>query len=544
MQLLRQISIQARLFLLVLLVIIGLCVLSLTSLYQQHQALEQQQYEKTQHLVEAAHSLIASFYQQFKAGQLTEADAKQQALQAVSQLRYDHDNYYWINDYQPAMVMHPFKPELNGKSLANNQDPDGKKLFVDMVKVVLAEGAGFVPYKWPKPGLQQPVDKISYVKGFQPWQWIVGSGVYLDSIDASFASLRNFMLVDMAIIILAVAALSFVIGTSIVHPLQHAVAMMRDISAGEGDLTQRLDTAGKDELAALSSHFNLYTEKMCASIAEVANSAQRVGALTQDVDAACTGNLDFIEQQNDNSRQVATAVEQMSMQVREIASNAFAADDATRQALDNSSSGKQVIATSIRSIEQLSDTIEAVSQVTTELASQTKTIGSVLDVIRGISEQTNLLALNAAIEAARAGEQGRGFAVVADEVRTLASRTGQSTDEIQSMIEKLQKGAQAAVAAVQQSQSLSHKTVQQASEANNSLNEIERLMGIIAEMNNHIARATQEQSTAAEEVNLRINDLSGSTNHCLETTQTLTKTSTALKAASQQLNNVVRGFKF
>ncbi|MCO7189693.1 MULTISPECIES: methyl-accepting chemotaxis protein [unclassified Pseudoalteromonas] len=543
MAFLRQFTIFGRLAMLVGVVILGLAALGVMNLQQQYQALSEQQYEKTKNLVETAHSLVTHYHQAMRQGILSEDDAKAAALDALKNLRYDENNYFWVNDHFPRMVMHPFKPQLNGQSVRDSKDPDGVALFQEMVAVVDAQEAGFVPYKWPKPGKSDPVDKISYVKGFAPWQWIIGSGVYLDSIDVQFAQLRNQMLFNILALLVVLIALNFFISNSILQPIRTASDMMRDISQGEGDLTQQLDEHGRDEISHLSRFFNAYTEKMRSSIASVANNATEVEALANRVDNTGEVNLEYIERQNDSSRQVATAVEQMSAQIQEISQHAEAAEQAAGEAMHTSETGKATIATTIDAIGTLSDTIEEVSVVTQALAEESQHIGSVLDVIRGISEQTNLLALNAAIEAARAGEQGRGFAVVADEVRTLASRTGQSTDEIQAMIEKLQKGAQAAVDAVQNSQRLSNNTVSQVHDAEQALNEIERLITVILDMNGLIARATEEQSSAAADVNVRIGDLSDATHHSLDTTQHLSEASKELKQASHQLALIVERFK-
>ena len=543
MSYLRRFTIFQRLALLVCVVVIGLLFLSITSLTQQYSSLKDEQHAKTKNLVESAHSIITHFYELQQNGELTEQQAKQQALSTIAALRYDNNNYFWINDFQPAMVMHPFKPELNGKSLSNNKDPDGTLLFVDMVNIVKRQGEGMIPYKWPKPGKDEPVDKIAYVKGFSQWQWIIGSGVYIDTIDEAFAHLRNLVVLNSAIIIAILIGLSYLIARSILLPTQLAANMMKDISQGEGDLTQALDEDGNDEVSRLSRYFNLYTQKMRESLKHVAQNAHDVNQYAHNVDDASKTNHSFIELQNDSSTQVAAAMEQMTHQIHDVSRNAEAAEHAAVDAASNASEGKNIVAQTIKAIETLSKNIETVSQVTADLAQESNNIGSVLDVIRGIAEQTNLLALNAAIEAARAGEQGRGFAVVADEVRTLASRTGKSTDEIQTMIAKLQKGAQAAVDAVTASQQLSSSTVEQAGAANSSLTEIERLVTIITDMNGQIARATEQQSSAADEVNLRINELSQSTEQSLSNTAQLANASDNLKHSSQELTDVVNRFK-
>ncbi|WP_282114542.1 methyl-accepting chemotaxis protein [Pseudoalteromonas arctica] len=540
---LRSFSIFQRFSLLIAIVVFGLIALSVASLTHQYSSLKNEQYLKTQNVVETAYSIIEHFYDLEQNNTLTQQQAQSQALNAIRALRYDKTNYFWINNYQPKMVMHPIKPALEGKDLTNNKDPDGKALFVDMVNIVKRSGEGFIPYKWPKPGKEKPVEKIAFVKGFNQWQWIIGSGVYLDSIDEAFSEQRNLIVVSATIMIIAVILLSYFIGKSILIPTRLAADMMKDISQGEGDLTRTLNESGNDEISELSHSFNLFVLKMRESLVHVSQSANDVSEHAHTVDDSSRTSHSFIELQNDSSTQVAAAMEQMTHQIHDVSRNAEAAEQAAKDAAQNASTGKNVVAQTITAIETLSSNIETVSRVTEDLANESHNIGSVLDVIRSISEQTNLLALNAAIEAARAGEHGRGFAVVADEVRTLASRTGQSTDEIQTMITKLQEGAKAAVEAVKSSQALSVSTVEQASSANTSLNEIERLVSIITEMNSQIARATEQQTQAADEVNLRINELSQSTEQSLNNTKQLTDASDNLKQSSQELSSVVNRFK-
>ena len=540
---LRRFTIFQRLAILVGIVIFGLIVLSISSLSNQYKSLKNEQYLKTKNVVETAYSIITHYAALEQNQTLTRAQAQSQAMASIRSLRYDDTNYFWINNYQPAMVMHPIKPALEGKDLTNNKDPDGTPLFVEMVDVVKKSGEGYVPYKWPKPGSDEPVDKIAFVKGFDQWQWIIGSGVYLDTIDNTFSQQRTIIVINVVIMIVVVVLFSYFIGRSILTPTRLAAEMMKDISQGEGDLTRTLNENGNDEISQLSRSFNLFVSKIRESLVLVAKSANDVNEHAHAVDDSSKTSQSFIELQNDSSTQVAAAMEQMTHQIHDVSRNAEAAEQAANDAASNASTGKNVVSKTITAIETLSSNIETVSKVTADLAQESNNIGSVLDVIRSIAEQTNLLALNAAIEAARAGEHGRGFAVVADEVRTLASRTGKSTDEIQAMIAKLQEGAKAAVEAVKSSQEISISTVEQASSANESLDEIDRLVSVITDMNGQIARATEQQTSAADEVNLRINDLSQSTEQSLGNTKDLTRASDKLKQSSVELSSVVSRFK-
>jgi methyl-accepting chemotaxis protein len=544
MNFLRKFNIKQRLGTLVVLIILAVAIINTISLSRGYDSLREQKRESTKNQVASAYSIIKHQYSLFQQGKLTEEQAKSQALSIIGALRYSDNNYFWINDYDPTMVMHPIKPALNGKSIAHVKDPNGTPLFLNMVDVVKSKGEGFVPYQWAKPGYDKPVDKISFVKGFESWQWIIGSGSYLDDINATFAEHRNALIFDSFIIAVILIILTYIISESIVIPTQNAADLMQDIAQGDGDLTQSLNSSGQDEISRLSGYFNEFTKKIRQSLQDVANNSTHVLDHSNAIALVSENAQSSTQNQNDITMQVATAMEEMTSQIKEVSNNASLAEQAANDARNNTSEGKNIVSHAISQMKTLSSNIDNVNQVVTTLATESDNIGSVLDVIRGIAEQTNLLALNAAIEAARAGEQGRGFAVVADEVRTLANRTEQSTNEIQQMIQKLQTGAQKAVSAVQVSQDISIKTVEQTGKADYSLSEIDRLMETISDMSTQIARATEQQSTAADEVNLRINDLAGITDESLMITEQLADTSQKLRGSSSTMSDVVNRFKF
>jgi len=543
MEMLRKFTIAQRISILVVFVLIGSIIQSISNLNNQYNALVDQQYTKVQQLVQSSHGILNYFHQLSEQSQLTKEQAQQQAKAAIKVLRYNKSDYFWINDFQPTMIMHPVKPSLDGKNVGAVKDSNGVPLFLEIVKVAKNDGEGFVKYLWPKPGAEDPVAKISYVKEFAPWQWIIGTGIYLDNIDEIFASQRNALLIEAIIFIIIISLLSIVIAKSIVTPTRNAADLMKDIAQGEGDLTQQLNTNGNDEVSQLSEYFNQFISKMRDSLSDISQNSDRVMNQANSLSNTSQTNNGLIQLQSDNTAQVATAMEQMTSNIREVSENADAAKGAAEDAKVNAADGKAVVNITIDQIGTLSSNIDEVSRVIAKLAEETDSIGTVLDVIRGIAEQTNLLALNAAIEAARAGEQGRGFAVVADEVRTLASRTGKSTDEIQQMILRLQAGAQEAVAAVKSSKDVSQSTVEQVGKADSSLNEIERLIEVISDMTSHIAHATEQQTQAADEVNLRLNELATMTEEAVSHTDQLATASQDLQSSSSDMSEIVGRFK-
>jgi len=537
---LRNFSLIQRLGIIVALVVLLFVMLTVVVLNRHYDALKHKSYEENQHVVEVVHTMLSSFAAR---KDLDEATAKQHALEAVKALRYDGNNYFWVQDRTPSMVMHPLKPALDGQDLRSFKDENGKALFVEMAQQVKANGEGFVDYVWPLPGETSPTDKISYVKEFKPWGWTIGSGIYLTNLDKEYASLRNLIVIFSVISIALVVVLIYVIGGSIVKPVQEVTERMKDISQGEGDLTRSLPESGQDEVTRLARYFNQYTEKMRQSLLGIRENINSLNQQAELVERSSKNSNQQAQDQNENMLQVAAAMEEMTTQINEVSDNADTAEKSTGSARTNVQNGAAVVDSTVSDIRSLTSDIESVSTVVTELAAQTDSIGAVLDVIRGIAEQTNLLALNAAIEAARAGEQGRGFAVVADEVRTLASRTGQSTDEIQAMIEKLQSNAKAAVDAVKVSQSASTKTVDNAIQANQNLQEADRLMTEISDKSSEIARATEQQAEAATEANMRINALSGAADNSLRTADELASASEALRASCLAIMDIANRFK-
>ena len=439
-----------------------------------------------------------------------------QAKAAIKDLRYGQGDYFWIQDLQGQMLMHPIQPKLDGQNMSGNRDPDGKLFFQEMVDVAKRQGAGFVSYQWPKPGSDSPQPKISYVKSLPGWGWIIGSGVYVDSVNATLAQRTAGMAAGGLVLMAAVLALGLLITRSILRQLggepDYAADITRRIAAGDlrasidikypgqENLLTALQTM-RDQLAAVVSQVRQRSESLASASAQIAQ-----------------GNLDLsgrTENQASALEETSASMEQLGSTVRQNSDNARQANQLAQSASEIAIRGGEVVA-------QVVDTMKGIND-------SSRRIADIIGVIDGIAFQTNILALNAAVEAARAGDQGRGFAVVAGEVRNLAQRSAQAAKEIKGLIttsvEKVQSG------------SLLVK------DAGDTMGEIVASVQRVTDIIGEITAAAVEQSEGIAQVNVTVSQLDQMTQQNAALVEQSTAAAESLRDQAHRLIEVVSVFR-
>nr|WP_109513714.1 methyl-accepting chemotaxis protein [Pseudomonas ovata] len=479
--------------------------------------------------------------------------AKASAIKLFSAVSYGKDGYLFGYNSEVIRIFRSNSTDGLGKSFNDVRDPNGIYLNRELVAVA-KNGTHYVRYASALPGKTEPVPKVGYTEYLPKWDLIVGSAVNLDGIEAQVVLVRQgiearlqemlYSIVGITVLLLVIISMvGVVVSGTLLRPLRLMKANLDDIAAGEGDLTKRLKITSQDELGELAGSFNRFVDKIHGLVRQMTEVTTQLTGLVAEVSSQAQRSEVAMDRQRYETDQVATAINQMSAAAQEVAKSAQNASTAAQQTDEQGRAAKRVVDGSIAQIHSLVDDIRKSGVSLDSLQQDVSSIVSVLGVIRSIAEQTNLLALNAAIEAARAGEAGRGFAVVADEVRALASRTQQSTQEIQAMIARLQQGTSEAVGAMRRSSEAGDGTSVQANEAGRSLVTIGELIATINAMNAQIASAAEEQTAVAEEINRSVHQIAVAVDSVADETRQGAQTSRSLAELGQRLGALATQFR-
>ncbi|MEQ1916641.1 MAG: methyl-accepting chemotaxis protein [Gallionella sp.] len=538
----RTITIKTKLSLVILIVMLGLLVISAFALYNERANLLKDRQTKTRHVVDTAYGVLTYQYSLQSKGLLSEEQAKIIALDAIKALRYDDKEYFWINDLTPTVLMHPIKPALDGKDVTDLKDPNGKHLFVEFANVVKKDGAGFVSYLWPKPGFDQPVEKISYVKGFAPWGWVIGSGIYLDDIDAIFWNSTKWMMGIIAALMVVIYILLQMVIRSVTNPLsdiQHAIQRIQSTK----DLSQRVQLTRNDEIGHIANSFNQMVESFQQIIHQVISGAHEVQKSSEHLNEVSGRVLLSSNTQSAEATSVASVTEKMLNSIGQVSNNTRQTYSIAQESGALSIQGEQTVNDAAAEMSKIADAVNQSSGSINQLGEESKQISAIVQTIKEIADQTNLLALNAAIEAARAGEQGRGFAVVADEVRKLAERTSKATVEISSMIDRIQSETREAVDGMREGSERVSGGVEKAHQAGKSMVTIRQGAQQVLDSVNEITAALQEQSDAGGQVAQGVESIARMADENCSAVSEIAATAERLAQMANTLQESVNQFK-
>jgi methyl-accepting chemotaxis protein len=465
-----------------LLAIVGVAALTASLLLLERNALLHEREVGARQAVETAYGVLTYFHDQAQNGKISDAQARQQAMDAIRGMRYSGQEYFWINDMHPRMLMHPFQPKLVGRDLSNMKDPNGLKLFVAFVDTVKASPThdGTVFYLWPKQGATQPVGKVSYVKAFEPWGWVLGSGVYLDTINAIVWHQAGEFALAAGVLALILLAVGVALSRRLVRQLggepDAVIAIAHQMSLGD----LRVDIPVKEgDTHSLLHAMQVMRDGIAEAVAQVRQGTEWIA---QSVGQIVNGNLDLsarTEQQAASLQETAASMEQITSTVGHNAANAQQANTLAETASDVAARGGQTVT-------QVVDTMN-------DINASTQKMSDIIATIDSIAFQTNILALNAAVEAARAGEQGKGFAVVASEVRALAQRSANAAREIRGLIDdtvqKIRSGATLAEG------------------AGATMEEVVTSVKRVADIMGEITLASREQATGIGQINQAVTQM-------------------------------------
>lgn len=538
---LKDVSIAARAWSILGLFAVGLLANTLLNIDKSRQHMRENYERSVQSMVESAVGIAKHFHQQSESGAMTKAVAQARALEAITAMRFDGDNYIFVGDkdgYQLATGV----LSLLGTNIMDLQDSNGQ-YFVKELYQVASRGGGFVNYHWENPDKETLDPKTSYAVTYAPWGWMIGSGMNMVALQAvtQRSEITSLTYATGILILLSIVVGYFI--KTITSPLKRTLRAMRTLSKGEGDLTQRLPEEGSKELIHLARYFNQFVASIQSIMMNINDAGLQVSASASQLSHSVHHIDDSLNQQQNDVDMLATAMTEMLATVEEVANRTAEANEASRHAANETQKSHSIIQNNVAESNELAEQLSAAKLVVQKLATDANNVDTVLEVIRGVAEQTNLLALNAAIEAARAGEQGRGFAVVADEVRTLSQRTQESTLEIQSIVELLQTGSANVVEVMTQGTDRASSASALSTQAGQTLNVINQEVHRIEEMAQHIATAAEQQTVTVNDINRNVVSLSDMATSVSSESAQMASSGKELKRVSENLMEMINRFK-
>ena len=467
--------------------------------------------------------------------------------QELAKLKFGKTGYVYAIDARPGpaqgrVLIHP-SPKLEGKNILELNDATGQPVFHKLL-----EGEkGILNYKW-KTADGQVEDKIVAYQHVQGWDWVVAAGSFVSEFTGDAVALRNNLIVMSTLAGVLIAGLIFLVLRGMLRPLGQIGERMERL--GEGDLSSDIDLPGTDseapthnEVQLLGRQVKQMIDALNRLVSDISQSMHALNAAADRVSQVASETNEGVKNQQQETDQVAAAINELASSGQSVAEQAVNAAEETKTADRKAGEGSAAVSNVIGSIESLAGEVEQSADIIASVERESESIGSVLEVIGGIAEQTNLLALNAAIEAARAGEQGRGFAVVADEVRNLAQKTQESTTEISDMIQRLQSSTSAAVAAMQAGRNKAQESVSRAGEAGTTLDEIAATTSEVTSVTERIARSAQEQSAVAEEIILSVSRIRDVANHTASGADEMRAATAELQSVFEQLQQLIGRFR-
>lgn len=491
-------SIKSRLILLVVMALIFLSSMVFYSRVLIAEEILEARRGKVVAALELGVSVLQHFEQLAKSGKMTQDDAKKAALQTLSAMRYDGDNYFSVYDANYRIVMHPKKPDLNGKDMSQFTDPSGTKIVVEFTDIANRKQGEFLYYQWSENN--ELLDKVGTARIFEPWGLVIQAALYIHDVDERVLSVTKLMYLVLFFAAIALAVVSYLVANSVVRPVLQLTQQISDASR-HNDLSGNISIADKAEIGVIAESFNQLAKRMSDAIRSISENARFVFDTSDGLRKTMEQVEVAVGERHQEMVDAGQLVAQISSSQDMSASQLNSLQGLSRESQDSVQASVGIVARSAAEIESISSEVSQTVQTITQLGEESRHISEIVDAIRDIADQTNLLALNAAIEAARAGEQGRGFAVVADEVRKLAERTASSTSEISNLLSSIQAGTSQAVTQIHAVSDQAEKGVAISRETSDAMQTIYDNIGKVTALAVKTSDDSHEQQKATQQIN-------------------------------------------